>query len=46
MKLIAEVLDAVMNSFIRKFIQSRVPTLRLWLQLWETQTGTILCGCA
>ena len=23
-------------------IQSRVTTLRLWLQLWETQTGTIL----
>jgi hypothetical protein len=24
------------------FIQSRVTTLRLWLQLWETQTGKIL----
>jgi hypothetical protein len=25
-----------------KFIQSRVITLRLWLQLWNTQTGQIL----
>ena len=24
------------------FIQSRVTTLRLWLQLWETETGKIL----
>jgi hypothetical protein len=25
-----------------KFIQSRVTTLRLWLQLWDTQMGQIL----
>jgi hypothetical protein len=25
-----------------KFIQSRVTTLRLWLQLWDTQTGQML----
>jgi hypothetical protein len=24
------------------FIQSRVTTLRLWLQLWDTQSGQIL----